>query len=161
MKQMKEFKTIGEMPDELSVMIQDFIRPDMTKIRAKERMDFIIEKIKNKCDLWDLKGSYNDVCKKYYGYEDDDDLEVLYSYTNYRVKNNLFLSFDRAFYNYYMILLNNDILENEAYENHFNEHNYINYLTNEYDDKYDIREIIFNIQTRMDFIEWKLHKNIV
>ena len=151
-KMVKQIKAIGEMPDELSAMIQDFLRPDMTKIRAKRVKDQIHFLISIQSEAI-INDEASEVIQKYYGTDEDDcDIELLYSSCNYEegCGNEDYLGMFEDF----------DTTITDYYDTHIHDRNDFGdfeYILDLYEEKYDTEYISYHTT---NFIKWK-KKNIV
>ena len=94
---------IGDMPDELSRYIQDFIRPDLVKLKQEKQLKIFHKKLKSfqYCDCDKVCGCpCPDVIQRLDDYKDS---ETFFVTTNYNFKRMGFKNFNKSFMLWYEI----------------------------------------------------------
>lgn len=94
---------IGDMPDELSRYIQDFIRPDLVKLKQEKQLKIVHKKMKSfqYCDCDCCCGCpCPDVIQRLDDYKDS---EVFFVTTNFNFKRLGFKNFNKSFMLWYEI----------------------------------------------------------
>ena len=109
MKSLKEnnlciyIMSIGDMPDELSRYIQDFLRPDLVKVKQQKQLKILHKKLKSfqYCDCDGCCGCpCPDVIQRLDDYKDS---EVFFVTTNFNFKRLGFKNFNKSFMIWYEI----------------------------------------------------------